>query len=103
MTQTVDTPRSGNTNTEAGARSRAFMITIYEDDLVHFPKAVYECWCDDTCKDGKPHKHQLVYFRNRHFLEHDQEGLQDLSHRGLRRTYMTALLISATPLVPGKD
>lgn len=63
MTQTVDSPRSGNTNTER-VRSRAFMITIYEDDLVHFPKAVYECWCDDTCKDGKPHKHQLVYFRN---------------------------------------
>lgn len=63
MTQTVDTARSGNTNTER-ARSRAFMITLYEDELVHFPKAVYECWCDDTCKDGKPHKHQLVYFRN---------------------------------------
>ena len=40
------------------------MITIYEDELVHFPKAIYECWCDDTCKDGKPHKHQLVYFKS---------------------------------------
>lgn len=63
MTQTVDSVLPGNTNT-GRVRSRAFMITIYEDPLVHFPKASYECWCDDTCKDGKSHKHQLVYFKN---------------------------------------
>lgn len=63
MTQPVDSSLPGNTNT-GRVRSRAFMITIYKDSLVHFPKAIYECWCDDTCKDGKPHKHQLVYFKN---------------------------------------
>lgn len=40
------------------------MITLFEDPLVHFEKAIYECWCDDRCKDDKPHKHQLVYFKN---------------------------------------
>lgn len=42
------------------------MITVYpeKEKLVHFPKAIYECWCDDTCKDGKPHIHQLIYFKN---------------------------------------
>lgn len=67
MTQPVDTAHSGNTNTECAKsriRSRAYMITIYDDELVHFNKAIYECWCDDTCKDGKPHKHQLVYFKS---------------------------------------
>lgn len=63
MTQTVDSSLPGNTNT-GRVRSRAFMITVYDDPLVHFPKAIYECWCDDTCKDGKPHIHQLVYFKS---------------------------------------
>nr|QXN75475.1 MAG: replication associated protein [Virus sp.] len=63
MTQSIDSGLPGNTNT-GRQRSRAYMITIYEDPLVHFDKAVYECWCDDTCKDGKPHKHQLVCFKN---------------------------------------
>lgn len=65
MTQPVDTVQSGNTNTDCTRiRSRAFMITIYDDELVHFDKATYECWCDDTCKDGRKHMHQLVYFKN---------------------------------------
>ena len=63
MTQTVDTALPGNTNT-GRCRSRAFMVTLYEDKIVHFDKAIYECWCNDTCKDGKPHMHQLIYFKN---------------------------------------
>lgn len=63
MEQSVGTLHPGNTKTGC-SKARAFMITIYEDPLVHFPKAIYECWCDDTCKDGKPHIHQLVYFKN---------------------------------------
>lgn len=63
MTQTVDTALPGNTNT-GRRRARAFMITLYEDKIVHFNNAIYECWCNDTCKDGKPHMHQLIYFKN---------------------------------------
>lgn len=65
MTQPINTVQSGNTNSDCPRlRSRAFMITIYEDEIVHFEKAIYECWCDDTCKDGKHHMHQLIYFKN---------------------------------------
>lgn len=65
MTQPINTVQSGNTNTDCPRiRSRAFMITIYEDEIIHFEKAIYECWCDDTCKDGKHHMHQLIYFKN---------------------------------------
>lgn len=67
MAQSDGTDHSGNTNTEwsnSKKKCRAYMITIFDDELVHFDKAIYECWCDDTCEDGKPHKHQLVYFKN---------------------------------------
>lgn len=66
MAQTSGTVHPGNTNTGCTNRKRArtFMITIYDDPIIHFEKAIYECWCDDTCKDGKHHMHQLVYFKN---------------------------------------
>lgn len=63
MTQTVDTARLGNTNTKR-ARARCYILTIFNDDIKHFEKASYEIWCDDTCKDGKPHKHHVIYFKN---------------------------------------
>lgn len=40
------------------------MITVFDDELAHFAKAAYECWCNDECKDGRKHIHQLVYFKN---------------------------------------
>ena len=43
--------------------TRAYILTIFNDPLVHFDNALYEVWCDDTCEDGKPHKHQVVYFK----------------------------------------
>lgn len=63
MTQTVDTDRSGNTSTDR-LRSRCWMITIFNDKLQHFDRAIYEIWCDDLTKDGKLHMHQVIYFKN---------------------------------------
>lgn len=63
MTQTVDTDRCGNTKTQR-IRQRCYMITIFNDDLKHFDNARYECWCDDSCKDGKHHIHQVIYFKS---------------------------------------
>lgn len=64
MEQIDGTDLPGNTYARQVPKSRGWMITIYDDELVHFDKAIYECWCDDTCKDGKHHIHQLVYFKN---------------------------------------
>lgn len=66
MTDTdVVTHPACNTN-KAGTRtrSRAFLLTIYEDPIVHFEKAICELVCHDTCKDGKEHYHQFLYFKN---------------------------------------
>lgn len=61
MTQTDDTARLGNTRAK---RARCYILTIFNDDIKHFEKATFEIWCDDTCKDGKPHKHHVIYFKN---------------------------------------
>ena len=61
-----------NTNTDrkhksAGntIRSRCWILTIFNiNEVKHDPKAIYECWCNDTCKDGRPHMHQVYYFSN---------------------------------------
>lgn len=59
------------------------MITIFQDELVHFEKAIYEIWCDDTCKDGKPHKHQVIYFKN------------NIAFSTIKKVYPTAHIESA--------
>lgn len=55
---------SGNTSSQTHMKSKSYILTIFNEELKHDPKAIYECWCDDTCKDGKPHKHQVLYFKN---------------------------------------
>lgn len=63
--QTTGTDQSGNTKPDwTMKKHRCYIMTIWEEPLTHFEKAVYEVWCDDTCKDGKPHKHQVIYFKN---------------------------------------
>ncbi|UPW41816.1 replication associated protein [Peromfec virus RodF5_42] len=65
MSQSVVSAHLGNTNAKcANRRSRCFILTIFNDSVKHFKNAIYECWCDDTCKDGRPHKHHVIYFKN---------------------------------------
>nr|WCD56378.1 MAG: replication associated protein [Cressdnaviricota sp.] len=63
MEQSVRNSQGGNTSTPC-LKSRAYILTIFEGEIIHFDKSIYECWCDDTCEDGKPHKHHLIYFKN---------------------------------------
>lgn len=56
--------QGGNTNSPCQSKSRSYILTIFNDKLQHFSNAIYECWCNDTCKDGKPHQHQVIYFKN---------------------------------------
>lgn len=65
------------------ARARCYLLTIFNDELKHFDNATYECWCDDTCKDGKPHKHQCIYFKNQ------------VSFSTLKKAYPTAHIEAA--------
>ena len=64
MEQTGRTPRPGNTSTGRIHKSRCYILTIFDDEIKHFEKSVYEIWCNDTCEDGKPHKHHVIYFKN---------------------------------------
>lgn len=68
MEQPDGTARSvtlvSNGNAKKNTKSRCYMITIWQDELQHFEKAIYEIWCDDLSKDGKHHMHQVVYFKN---------------------------------------
>lgn len=45
-------------------RARGYLLTIFNDPIVHFEKATCELVCHDTCKDGKEHFHQFIYFKN---------------------------------------
>ena len=64
MEQSERNSQGGNTSIALYKKSRCYILTIFEHELKHDPKAIYECSCDDTCKDGKPHKHQVLYFKN---------------------------------------
>lgn len=77
MEQSVRNSQGGNTNTPC-QKSRAYILTIFNEELKHFEKAIYECWCDDTCEDGRPHKHQLIYFKN------------PISFKSIKKVYPTA-------------
>lgn len=52
------TAGSGNT------KARSFMLTIFENTLKDDELAVYMTACEDTCKDGKHHFHQLLHYAN---------------------------------------
>ena len=77
MEQSAKNSQGGNTNTPC-KKNRCYILTIFNDELKHFDKAIYECWCDDTCKDGKPHKHQVIYFKN------------PISFKTIKKSYPTA-------------
>lgn len=81
MTQPDDTHRSVILSERS--RSRCYLLTIFDDDIKHFKNAAYECWCDDTCKDGKPHKHHCIYFKNA------------ISFNTIKKTYPTAHIEAA--------
>lgn len=77
MEQSAKNSQGGNTNTPC-SKCRCYILTIFNDELKHFTKAIYECWCDDTCKDGRPHKHQVIYFKN------------PVSFKSIKKEYPTA-------------
>lgn len=67
MTHSIDTIAAGNTKSAARIRSRTWFITNFNDELKHFPQAVYEIWCKDTTKPekgSKLHYHQVIHFKN---------------------------------------
>ena len=64
MEQSIQNSQDGNTISRPSKKNRCYILTIFNHDIKHDEKAIYECWCDDTCKDGKPHKHQVLYFKN---------------------------------------
>lgn len=66
MSGTDETAHPAGNTISAGSRvrSRAYLLTIYDDPIVHFDKAACELVCHDTCKDGKVHYHQFIYFKN---------------------------------------
>lgn len=79
MEQSAKNSQDGNTIAVLPfQKSRAYIITIFNDELKHFDKAIYECWCNDTCKDGKPHMHQVIYFKN------------PISFKSVKKVYPTA-------------
>lgn len=81
MTQSVRHSQGGNTSTPCVSDrnvSRCYILTIFNEQLHTFDKAIYQCSCDDTCKDGKPHKHQVVYFKNA------------VSFKSIKKVYPTA-------------
>lgn len=67
MAHSVGTLPPGNTTSGGRSKSRTWFITNYNDELKHFPTAIYEIWCKDTTKPehgSKFHYHQTVYFKN---------------------------------------
>ena len=78
MTHSIDSLHSGNTSTECRIRSRVWFITSFNDELKHFEKAKYECWCDDLTEDNKYHFHQVVVFDNQ------------ISFNTIKKSYPTA-------------
>lgn len=78
MEQSAQNSQGGNTNYALPSKSRAYILTIFDGEIKHFDKAIYECWCDDTCKDGRPHKHQVLYFKN------------PISFKTIKKVYPTA-------------
>lgn len=64
MTDTnTDTNCNENTNKKI-VKSRAWFITIFEDELQHPENAIYDISCEDTTKDGKFHYHQVLNYKN---------------------------------------
>lgn len=55
--------QDGNTKSVL-KKNRCYILTIFNEAIQHFEKAIYEVWCDDSCKDGKHHFHHVIYFKN---------------------------------------
>ena len=66
MEQSVQNNQHGNTNNRAVlSKCRCYFITNHNiNEPIDDEKAIYSISCDDTCKDGKPHKHIVLYFKN---------------------------------------
>ena len=58
MEQKHGTQGPGNT------KARSFLLTIFENELKDDDLAIYMTACEDTCKDGKHHFHQLFHYAN---------------------------------------
>lgn len=65
MEQSVGTTRSVILDERPKtSKSRCYILTLWQETVKHFEKAVYEIWCDDESKDGKHHMHHVIYFKN---------------------------------------
>lgn len=75
MTHSVDSLHPGNTCPDGGkTRSRVWFITSFNDPLVHFDNATYECWVDDATEEGKYHFHQVIVFPNQVYFNTIKKG-----------------------------
>lgn len=85
MEQSGENSQGGNTiiALPSNKKFRAYILTIFKEQITHFEKSIYECWCDDTCKDGKHHFHHVLYFKN------------PISFKTIKKVYPTAHIEAA--------